>query len=537
MIYSKFNKYIHDKFFSEENFGENIIMSVDDFDVTNFCTENKIEKEEFQNVIRGNFSRDWSLAQTINKADNIPNLFGLIAIQIYIASLMNEDNDYSASEYNPRIANYLDISVNSLQLLYSKWQDKIWHELNLWSNSNNIFLSIPQMGTGKGRYIQYPLSQALLNKEDLKKVPLLFQNVGIKYFETLSFIEFKYLILNSDNGNLLTSHYYRTKKRLEEENQSDLLYTQLYSFFSMEWDGEYCFSNQDKLNCKTTRIRKIENCNLLLDWENREIQINDNNEDDDVIKTVLLTENELFKKIKKYLIYSKERLIIFVKDIYYDTWNQNRYIERNKPCIIICEKYNNASKLIHRLDNNHINHSNSQYEIYEVNVNELITHTFWARFFSKDQKNYHFENGLKLSHNSWLMNAGPDIIFDNDVFAWLNGNRIILTQSNLIYSLRNFDIGIYRLKVKDKSPVTIEIVDSKNSCISEIQIGWNISLDKSYWRVVYDDYQILGLHTAFHENEEEANVRTWINANSEKPNKIQNKSTTINALKRAKNGI
>ena len=183
MIYNDFNLYIHNYFFKEENHGETIILAVDDSVINDFCREYRVSEEELQKSVSEKYNRSWDL--TLTEEMDIPQYIGLIAIQVYLASLMENDDDFSAGQFNPRLCQYLGVTINKLQELYRLYQDSLWHNLKKWVAYNNFNILIPEMKSGKGRFVQYPLSQALLNKEDLKNAPYLFEKVGLKIGENL----------------------------------------------------------------------------------------------------------------------------------------------------------------------------------------------------------------------------------------------------------------------------------------------------------------------------------------------------------------
>jgi len=220
--YKIFNKAIHDHFFSKIHKGEYVIFSVDETIIDLLCINNDIDRQQLFLAITQLFRNDWSFIFTLNKA-GAPNFFGFIGIQVYAAYLMHTDDQYSASAYNPRLCQLLQIEQPELQTFYSKFQDKIWQELKKWGEEKGYPIHLPQKKKGKGRYVQYPLSQALLNKEDLGKIPLLFDKAGLKSFEQLSFKDFTAIISKVDNGRFLTDHYYKIKEQLLAKDEFQIL--------------------------------------------------------------------------------------------------------------------------------------------------------------------------------------------------------------------------------------------------------------------------------------------------------------------------
>lgn len=533
MIYNKFNKYVHDLYFNEENIGNQTVMSVDRFVIKRFCNIHKITSIDLANEIKRKFRYSWSYALT--SFDELPNMFGLVAMQIYIASLMHGDKKYSASNYNSRLSDLFGVSSNDLQtLLYKSFQDKLWQKLNKWAISNGFDLNIPDVGLGKGRYIQYPLSQALLNQEDFKNIPLMFEKNKLKPHENISFLDFKCLLHYSDLGNTQTTHYHRIKDRLIEKSDIDLMIYQIYTFYNNDWDGNYLC--KESLN-KTYKIHdSLHNC-ISIDKNRLEVIITNRN-NNRIIERIKLIDCNLICKLKKcYKFYShlKDK-IIFAKDEIYDDWIEERYIEIGKDYLILGEKSHLDSKLISLLDPDYLDYSNNLYSMYIINVHKNSkVHSFWKDFFSKQQRSFSMENGLKLTRKSWMLGAGPDLIFNKKEAVWLNGQRILRNLNNDIYSLKNLPVGEYSLKEKDQSPIRFSI-ETPNIGKEDNVIGWKLSKELKVWEVVDEDYNFSGLTTFFESQTVEASARLWINSLI-RNKKDNSSSVVINAINRSNNGF
>ena len=91
--------------------------------------------------------------------------------------------------------------------------------MKVWSESRQMLMRIPEPKTGYGRFVQYPLSQALLNRNDLEHLPLVFRKRGLQAGEDLDLSDFKALWGESVESNLLPRHFYRGKSQLKENGQ------------------------------------------------------------------------------------------------------------------------------------------------------------------------------------------------------------------------------------------------------------------------------------------------------------------------------
>jgi len=228
MLYQNFNQYIKTKFFPPGKRGETILFSVDETIITEFLNKENITGKTFQRTIAYEL-KDWS----ITRANE--NYFGLCAIQIFMVSQMQDDVEYSAREYNPRLADFLRIDTNTLQKLYADNQDTIWEKLKQYAGENDYRINIPGQSSGKGRYIQYPFSQALLNKEDLRKTSILFQRIGVTPSEYIPFEDFALLIKATERESGMPGRYNKIKNKLLNDRGDTMpLYQQIYDYFINE---------------------------------------------------------------------------------------------------------------------------------------------------------------------------------------------------------------------------------------------------------------------------------------------------------------
>lgn len=524
MIYQRFNYYIYDYYFNPQNSGDEIILSVDESVINQFQKKNKISNLELQESFKCYFHRNWKYALELN--GEIPNYFGLIAIQIYIASLMEDDeiNDFTKNDYNPRLSQYLGITENNIENIYSKWQDKIWQNFKTWAVKNNYHIYVDEIGKYKGRYIKYPLSHSLLNKEDFKFIPLLFDKCGLMPNEDISFKDFKEMIKRHIDDQSQSRHFKKIKLRLESEDKEriDRLYKQIFGFYINEWDGQLP-AVEDKTikeNFKSTN-NKIENENFYYDYNENVIRkISYNNI---LLDTIKLTDLNLFNKIKK------GKIILSFEKGNYEEWQYTRFLSYQTH-IIVCEKH--QSYLINQLGNVIADFSDKSNNLYSIKEVEVTNYN--PRFFSKESNQYSIENGLKIGRNQWLKNAGPDIVINDDIEIRING---VVPKEKRI-SLRDYDVGIYKIRGAIK-PTIIEIVEfHKNSLISIVQdSGWCIEKNDNKWQNVYNELNINGLHYKFKKLATVESAQTWINAVLKKQKKQKYKTQVINALNRINYGI
>ncbi len=537
MIYKKFNKFIYNYFFKKENRGETIVMAVDESVMDEFYRKHNVTEEEFRFKINKEFGYSWY--SVLSETQKIPQLFGFIAIQIYVAHLMYDGDGYTATAYRPRLATFLSIEEKyELKVLFESCQDKAWKMLRKWAKRNDFILHIPKQKelVWNRRYVTYPLSQALLNQEDLNKAPLLFEKVRLKPNEILSFKDFKYLLDKAERRTYLSNHYKNVKERLIRDFQNDdLLKHQLFDFYNYKWDGYYL---EELENGKTQQNKRKGNNNnyTVLTKDFKTINVYDDT-DNSLKNEILVNQQDLFRKLEKYYTFPNDEISIFIKHKEYGDYIGTRYLETNKTFILICKKFSEPCSVVNKLDADYVDFSNSYYGIYIVQISDSSsTHYYWKHLFSLGSKICSLEGGLKLSRKVWMKGAGPTIRFEKKTKVFLNGSKLNI-DNNLLYSMLEYPEGTYVLVFGEFSPERFVIKAPEFVTTELIEAGWKINEKEPYWEITKEIYQISGLSTKFPVKQERASVRTWVVALNSKSNTKKNSSLVINAIKQSKYGI
>lgn len=544
MLYSTFNKYIKDRFFNAENIGSHIVLSVDKLTIDDFCRENNTTEIALRREFQRLFSENWDFALKFE------NFFGLAAIQVYVAHQMEDDDKYTCNQYNPRFIDILkgeNIENIDIEKLYRLYQIQLWNGLKNWCTTYGFFLEIPKPKEKRNKYIQYPLSQALLNQKDLSSLPLLFAENSIKPYNKIGFTEFQKVIKELDEipKNIPTPHYSKIKKRLIKiQNGSllELLYRQVFEYYC-NWDGEIPELAQKQI-LKRLNVQELEKSTNYLLYEDQYFQILDHKYV--LIESLNIDSSDLKQRIKKHYRLSNSDFIIFVKDEYGD-WVETKYLERGTKNLIVIEKGDSIEYLLKQIDSKLEVQDYKYYSTLEITISEDYQAAGWLSILLKEKsKPYIIENGLKLDRRVWMSQAGPTIIFEKIVEAWLISSRassnieeIKLTDNNLSFKLTAFLPGHYVLVVKDFGKIKFEIKEpsvNANECIK----GWNISKKPALWESNSEPFQICGLVNSFTtEQDPNSEIRDWINVNINRfgKTKSQYNNQVTNAINQANHGI
>lgn len=128
--FKSFCSFIKQEFFSTDAVGGEISFAVDKYRIQKFCIGNNISETELLNSARIEF-RKYSHTQE--------QILGLLAIQLYAASLRKEEYLYSSRNYTIRLRKLLNWDDNDLKNWMSTYQDDYWRMFYNWCSSHGFF--------------------------------------------------------------------------------------------------------------------------------------------------------------------------------------------------------------------------------------------------------------------------------------------------------------------------------------------------------------------------------------------------------------
>ncbi|MBO9204856.1 MULTISPECIES: hypothetical protein [Niastella] len=542
-MYNEFNKYIFNSFFGPSNVGESICLSIDDTFINKFCQYRNVEFSVFETSIKQKLSSNWAPVISCGKED-IPNYLGLLVMQVYAAYLMRDDNEISEKAYNPRLIELLGIeNISRLNMLYRAYQDTVWSNFRKWCITNGYLVNLPAPKTGKGCNIQYPLSQALLNKEDFKSLSRFFHKRKIKPKEQFSYSTFCKLVFKINKGEI-TAHYDRLYNRHLKEGTLDYLNQQVFSFYC-NWDGNIegtCAISEKNINGNSRSSDKVEIQSQILVVDHAITSARILNEWDNELYKFNIYEEDFFLNVNSKYDLPYDGVIVFKKDKDYNDWVETRFVNKKDCCLIIIDKSTFSNKNLNEIrwaaDKNH---SYSHLYAFEVNLAELSPNSLYllGEHIDFDSQTY-FSGGLKLRRNVYMKGAGPEIVFNGPVDAWLNSVRVFEAKDSLKYDATELEVGEYVLKVENETPKHFAIQDPI-FITSNSKEGWQISRNNKKWDFSKSEPNFHGLYYLGGQNLQNSSseIRNWINniifTNREKYN--DSLILIEEAKKRAKYGI
>jgi len=179
--------------------------------------------------------------ELLKTEESLPQYFGLLAIQCLAGTLMEADDDGTHRDYNVRLSQLLGISDKyCLQPLYigdnlaNPIQEQIWLSATEFLRLGfGLTVHIPAPTLNAGRFIQFPKSQALLTKEDMKRCSGFFYAHFLRG-ETVHYSFFKQKFLSNLSEIQLSP---RARGILHDSDRGENAIRQLFNHFN-RWDGK-----------------------------------------------------------------------------------------------------------------------------------------------------------------------------------------------------------------------------------------------------------------------------------------------------------
>jgi hypothetical protein len=502
--YLEFNNWALDYYKYRNSYSTIGTLAIEVIEIENYCIKNSCDLK-FPEIIDQNWSK-----LLLEEDKNKPRYFGLMALQCYAASLMEKDDDNKirVNDYQKRFIEVSGIKdIPELQNISREKhnnitiQEKIWIEAQKFLKLEKIDISIPKLKNFKNKYIQFPLSQVVLNQEDLKEYYDLFILIE-RVFEVLSFNDFKIFFKNHK-----IKCDFKRKNNLKNDrsqNENNIKLKQIFDF--------YCSENWKVIaeSLVTNKI-SIEVPKYILYYnELAEIKIQLYNDHYDSI----VFPKTMFQK-------SRIKGIVFFKksDEYANEFDLVNYLENGAEYILVANNDSNLNDLkIIKEYFKCINLNNERLEFFKGKIDE---NRLPSEFIELINEPYPLKLlGVKISRKKqYLISFPPKIINDK------NKDYRVYPE----YNINDVKVGVYQIRVPGYSNLNFEIIE--NPKLKEIIHLKEVGLKISNLNIVKNEYDIQGLH--YFENqqikEESLNINNWIDIQIRKT-KIEASNIILKAL-------
>lgn len=420
-------------------------------DLGRFLEENNFENFHFDEIK----ARNWSLLLEGNYEEaecEIPRYFGLIALQCYAALLMENDGINSERVYQERFCELAGLGSNSVlqarfreDFQHLKVQEVIWTQAKRHFSLLNIPIAIPDLKDGVGRYVQFPLFQVVLNKEDMKEfIPFfkILENVA----EHVSFTDFQRYFRINRSRFLPTLKRPKNKKNDFSEIERKIRIKQIFDFYCDDWHLAFIAEKSIRTSIK------LPDCTALVNGDQVELF--------DYLHNPIDIESVAFKD---YLLFKKSE--------YENEFDVYKNLEFGVEFLICCRDGlphpEKGDKLFFRQNGFHF------YKVTFTNGDDLgdlklnIFEPFPIKF-----------TGLKVNRKGHFLQGFGPIIENNEN----THNFTIHFGSHRILNFNHLDcqVGEYKIKVSGHRDFSFVVADFDgiHDVIETHETGWELSTNE-----------------------------------------------------------
>lgn len=472
-IFKAFCKFVDERIFPEENAGTYVAFVVDQAFIDEFCKIYSVKESMLMSAVRSSLYN--------NRRDNL-YVKGMLAIQLYAASKRANEGTISEKNYRDRLSQVLDWNMYDLQDWMKTYQEDIWESLYNWCDRNYFQITKCKRRTGTGRYVQYPINQALrvFTEEDLKYIASCFVARNLSPGEDIQKRDFRKLISRYDIlHHIQTNH---AKLVIDNSITDDDYYNQVYNFF-LRWNGDF----KERAG-KTKNVIKKDIGQLYMYLPNDLSCLELRTAELSLEKTFDLSSTSYETIVKNYN-FKRKGVILFKRDDVYDNyWQEVRYLEgKEKEGLIVCY-YKNESDVHYRLRPSLI-HQDKHVQIFKVKYD------YTTRDFYSDKRFYELVGGLKIGRQIYLHGAAPILKLGTPTRIWIDGKAHGDAECEGDIILNYLSEGHHYIKIQDYKKLEFDLVKASASTCDWMQgyFQWHFDKSSMIWESTKEENGIVGL--------------------------------------------
>lgn len=461
--------------------GSYVALIIDQSFVDDFCKENHTTEEVLMRDVRRTL---WSYHR-----DHLA-IKGIVAIQLFAATKRANKDGLTVNNYRDRLSQVVNWDINDLQQWMATNQEDIWLSLYRWCDNNYFQITKCKPCTGKGRYVQYPVNQALrvFTDEDLLYIAKIFVDSHLYPGEDITQFDFWKIV-----NRYALSRYFKTRHAHDVINNSasdeDYL-SQIYNFY-LRWNGKYKLHESEVHNSPA-----LKNVYAYLTEDLATIELRDEN-----LKLLhsYSIDNMKLSDIPSHFPFKWEGLLLFKKDDVYDNrWQEVRYIdadeddyskESGKYGIAVCFRNAIPLKLESKIKRCEILLENRNITVYKI-----IRRTLTEDFFS-EKRAYELYGGFKIGRNTYLKGAVPILRLLKPSMVWIDGKAVEEKAINGDYQLDSLTVGSHFIKLPNTKKIKIDVVEVPVSVLKwqDTYNKWHIGKRPAIWQNEKNNQGIAGL--------------------------------------------
>ncbi len=499
MTYNEFNKKTFD-FYLNRAMSSFFTLSIDKLEFESLTAKQDVSKfEELKSSWR-------HLLQLI---DNIPQYFGLLAIQCYAASNMHDDGTNAADAYQIRLRDLLNLEDNNqLQILFSGSNSLSPPQVEIWEAAKkylkykfHLKLEIPLKTKYAGRYVQYPKSQALLTTEDLRCFTSFFSE-EFRVDESLPLFYFEKRFYACLPNIQITN---RVRALISDVNKKERCIKQVFNYFN-NWNGDiyhkYTKAKQHKSTGKEGKNNRVKNELFLILRNNIPkfyfFEPSSNNSSSEI------SGDDLFKSKSFFPFYSG--LIFFTQSEYYlSEFEESRFVDISRTSYVLVNKMIKSNEFLFlEMNNKNRIEITSSCFLYELNFDEDVSRRYFEKYIQPSTL-IKLLGGIRISRKrEYLVGYGPVINSPTD-FA------VIYAFEKHDYNPETSPAGTYKIREDNSKDIEFTLINSREleNIIPPRNSGW-----------VYTNYttgknpDVEGcLVRKTNSPQQHISIRDWINVN------------------------
>ena len=410
---------------------------------------------------------------------------GMIALQVFAATKRANSDGFTENNYNDRLADLLLIDYAELERWYSAYQDEMWRTFYNWCHANDFKVSkvLTPKPYQKGRYVQYPLQEALrvFTAEALLNFARAFVDHGLTPEEDVSFKTFWEIItwyalasyLDSSNASRI---YYDSSLRADAMQQ-------IYNFF-LRWDGEYRVANYSNVNAKAPTHGN--DLYLTQKFENVEVR----NDKGKLLQSISI-ESLRYKTLTKkdyHIPIRRKGVFIFQWDSVYQIWQETLCIEEGNAGVALVFPSEAPKAFMF------YNCETIVYRPY-LRVYRLTKKT--APNFYTEKKTCYLEGGLKIGRNQYLVGAAPFLVREKREAVRIDKESPRSKDKKI--NLNYLGDGSHTVSVPGRKPIRFDLIAPTlmGREWREDFSRWNIQKKDAVWRTESIDKGVSGMDFSF----------------------------------------
>lgn len=471
-VFDQFCRYVDETIFSDEKKGEVVAFVVDQTFIDDFCrdyktTEGKLMTSAMYYLHSIAFSAFFAK--------------GMIAIQVFAATKRANSDGITERNYRDRLSELIFFDTGELDRWMSDYQDWMWDTFYKWCDSNDFRVSRKcTPGCGSGRYVQYPLQEALrvFTTEALLNFARAFVDNGLTPEDDYSYSTFWEIVSWRQLASYIDSA--NAKRIYNDPKFADDARQQIYNFF-LRWDGEYRAANYYEGKKRVSTSGNV----LYLTDEFNSFEIRDASQKLLTSYPAASAQYSVITNVKNHIPKRYSGIFILKRNLDYEIWEEVRYLEEGETGIAVL--FPQESNMTYAFRNCPV-----LVTMPHLKIVRLSYDTGPATYFT-EKKTCYMEGGLKVGKNQYLLGAAPFLIREEPISARVDHEPLVDAGKRV--SLNFLNSGFHTVSISGKKSIHFELIEP-NPQNPEWNIKnhkWEVSRSKAIWMDSQDEKGVSGM--------------------------------------------